>query len=146
QLEVVRQFVRHRQADHPARVADGEGQQLGRDLLGGDDDVALVLAVLVVHDDHGPAERELLAALRDRRQLGGPAGGGRARGGPAGGVRAHRALARWAASRGGAVARRGRGGGVFVHGGAVAGVSPHGSPPGRGTAGGGPGTSRSGRP
>ena len=38
-------------------VADHEGHHLGSGLLGGEDEVALVLAVFVVDDDHGLARR-----------------------------------------------------------------------------------------
>ena len=51
-LEPLQHGARHRHADHAAGVADREGHQLGRRLGGGEDDVALVLAVLVVDHDH----------------------------------------------------------------------------------------------
>ena len=54
-LEPVEHLGRHRHADHAARVPDRERHQLGRRLARGEDDVALVLAVLVVHHDHGLA-------------------------------------------------------------------------------------------
>ncbi len=50
-LEPVEHVGRHRHADHPAGVADRERHQLRSRLGRGEDDVALVLAVLVV-DDH----------------------------------------------------------------------------------------------
>ena len=52
QLEPVGQLIGHRQADDPAGVADREGDQLGRHLLARNDYVALVLAVLVINNDH----------------------------------------------------------------------------------------------
>ena len=54
-LEPVEHRGGHRHADHAAAVADREGHQLGRRLGRGEDEVALVLAVLVVDDDHGLA-------------------------------------------------------------------------------------------
>ena len=53
----------HRQADHAARVADHERHLVGRHLIGRDDEIALVLAVLVVDDHHE------LTALEPRRWL-----------------------------------------------------------------------------
>ena len=50
QLELVEAGALHREADHPARVADHERHLLGRHAIGGDDEVAFVLAVLVVDD------------------------------------------------------------------------------------------------
>ena len=44
-----------RHADHPGGVPDGEGHELRGGVLGGEDDVALVLAVFVVDDHHGAA-------------------------------------------------------------------------------------------
>ena len=58
-LEPVEHVAGHRHADHAAGVPDGEGHQLGRRLGGGEDDVALVLAVLVVDDDDAPAGRDV---------------------------------------------------------------------------------------
>ena len=46
-----------RHADHPGGVVQEEGDGLGRGELGGDDEVALVLAVLVVDDHHDLALR-----------------------------------------------------------------------------------------
>ena len=51
ELQLVEPLALHRQADDAARVADHERHLLGRHLLGRDDEVALVLAVLVVDDD-----------------------------------------------------------------------------------------------
>ena len=52
--------------DHAARVADHERHLVGRHLLGGDDEIAFVLAVLVVDDDD-----ELAALDRVDRALDG---------------------------------------------------------------------------
>ncbi len=52
ELELVEPRALERQADHATRVADHERHLLGRHLLRRDDEVAFVLAVLVVdHDD-----------------------------------------------------------------------------------------------
>ena len=59
-LEPLEHVAGHRHADHPAGVADGEGHQLRGRPGGGEDDVALVLAVLVVDDDHAPAGGDVL--------------------------------------------------------------------------------------
>src|SRR5690606_4206800 len=55
-------------ADVAAGVADGERQQLGGGVLGGEDDVALVLAVGVVGDDDGPAGGDVGDGRFDRVQ------------------------------------------------------------------------------
>ena len=54
-LEPVEHVGRHRHADHAAGVPDRERHQLRGRLGGREDDVALVLAVLVVDDDDGLA-------------------------------------------------------------------------------------------
>ena len=64
---------RHRHADHPAGVADRERHQLRRRLGGREDEVALVLAVLVV-DDHDGLARGDVGDRRARRCPAGPAG------------------------------------------------------------------------
>ena len=51
-LEPVEHLRRHRDADHPGAVPDGERHQLGGRLGGGEDDVALVLPLLVVDHHH----------------------------------------------------------------------------------------------
>src|SRR5439155_19234991 len=57
-------------ADPPARVRRHEVDVIGGDELGGHDEVALVLAVLVVdHDDHAPGG-DLLERLFDRGEHG----------------------------------------------------------------------------
>ena len=50
--QLVEALALDRHADHAARVADHERHRLGRHLLGRHDEVALVLAVGVVDDDH----------------------------------------------------------------------------------------------
>ena len=65
QLEPVDQRVVHREADQAARVGRHEVDGLGRDELGGEHEVALVLAILVVDEDHHPARADLLQGARD---------------------------------------------------------------------------------
>src|SRR5690606_29783078 len=48
-----------READEPASLPGHEGDRLGRDQLGGHAEVALVLPILVVHEDHHPARADL---------------------------------------------------------------------------------------
>ena len=48
-----------RQADEPAPLARHEVDRLGRDQIGGHHQVALVLAILVVDEDHHPAGADL---------------------------------------------------------------------------------------
>ena len=85
-----------RQADESAPVRRHEVDVLGRDALGGDAEIALVLPVLVVHeDDHAPGanlRRALLrwercwtrdAGVAPSRGYRGPPGEARARAGPA---------------------------------------------------------------
>ena len=55
QVEPVGVGLGHRHADVAGGVADHERHELGRRELGGEDQVALVLAVLVVDDDDRPA-------------------------------------------------------------------------------------------
>ena len=70
QLEAVELLFRHGHADDAAGVADHERHALRRGVLGRHDEVALVLAVLVVHDhDHAPGT-QLGDDLRDRTELG----------------------------------------------------------------------------
>ncbi len=61
QVEAIQSLSGQARADHAAAVANHERQPLGRGVLGRQDEVALVLAVLVVHDDHH-------RALRHRRE------------------------------------------------------------------------------
>ena len=71
-LELVEPLRRHRQADQAAAVARHEVDRLRRDLLGGDRQVALVLAILVVDDDDHPAgadrRRAASSIARERRR------------------------------------------------------------------------------
>ena len=55
-----------RHADQAAPVAREEVDLVGRDELGGEHEVALVLAVLVVDQDHDPAGPDLPDDLADR--------------------------------------------------------------------------------
>lgn len=65
------QFVAlHGGADQSAAFAHHEGDDLGGRLLGGDDEVALVLAVLVVDDHDGAAGRDVGDGLFDRVEHG----------------------------------------------------------------------------
>src|SRR5262249_49768249 len=66
QLEPVGVGTGQRHADEARRVPDHEGQQLGRRLLGREDQVALVLPVLVVDDDDRLAPRDLDGPLLHR--------------------------------------------------------------------------------
>ena len=59
-------FDRH--ADHAAGVADHERHRLGRHLLRRHDEVALVLAIGVVDDDHDLAARDSGDGVLDRRE------------------------------------------------------------------------------
>jgi hypothetical protein len=63
--QLVEPLAEHRQAHEPAAVAGHEVDGLGSDLLGGDREVALVLAVLVVHDDEHLPGLEVLEGLRN---------------------------------------------------------------------------------
>ena len=64
--QLVEPLAGHRQADEAAPVARHEVDRLGRDLLGGDRQVALVLAVLVVDDDEHAAGADVLEGLGNR--------------------------------------------------------------------------------
>ena len=63
QLELVAALLGQREADQAAALARHEVDRLGRDLLGREDEVALVLPVLVVHDDDEPPGAQLLDRL-----------------------------------------------------------------------------------
>ncbi len=65
QLEALQLVVLHGSADQAAALAHHEGDDLGGGLLGRDDEVALVLAVLVVDDHDGPAVRDVADRLLD---------------------------------------------------------------------------------
>src|SRR5438045_986518 len=60
EVEPVEFGLAHRHADDAAGVTDHEGEELGGGQAGGEDDVALVLPVLVVHDQHRAARRDVL--------------------------------------------------------------------------------------
>ncbi len=64
-------LTRQRHADEAAAVARHEVDGLGRDLLGGHDEVAFVLAVLVVDHDEHAACANLGDGLLDRRRTAG---------------------------------------------------------------------------
>ena len=64
-LELVEPLRRHRQADQAAAVSRHEVDRLGRDLLGGDRQIALVLAILVVDDDDHPAGADRVDRVLD---------------------------------------------------------------------------------
>ncbi len=55
----------HRHAQHAAGVADHEGDRFGRREFRGQDEIAFVLAVLVVDHDHRPAGREGVECVLD---------------------------------------------------------------------------------
>ncbi len=63
--ELVAALRRQRQADQPASLLRHEVDRLGRRELGGEDQVALVLAVLAVADHHHPAAPDLVEGLLD---------------------------------------------------------------------------------
>ena len=52
QTELAATGDRNRRTEHTAGVLKHEIDLIGRDLFSGDDDVALVLAILVINDDH----------------------------------------------------------------------------------------------
>ena len=55
-------------AEHAAAFVEHEIDDFGRDLFGGDDEVAFVFAVFVVHDDHDLAVAEIFDGLFDAIQ------------------------------------------------------------------------------
>ena len=59
QVELGRPLLRERQADQPSTVLRHEVHPLRGDLLGGEHDVALVLPIFVVDQDHGPTAADL---------------------------------------------------------------------------------------
>jgi hypothetical protein len=59
QAELVADRTVQRHAEVTRGVADHERDEFGSGLLGGEDEVALVLAVLVVDDDHGLASGDV---------------------------------------------------------------------------------------
>ena len=66
--ELVAALAGERQADESAAVQRHEVDHLGRDQLGRAHEVALVLAVLVVRDDHDLAVAQVLDRLLDRAE------------------------------------------------------------------------------
>ncbi len=68
QLQLVAACLRQAEADHPPPVSGHEVDRLRRRELGGDRQIAFVLAVRVVDDDHEPAGAEVLERLLDRRE------------------------------------------------------------------------------
>ncbi|CAM5344126.1 hypothetical protein SVIOM74S_08567 [Streptomyces violarus] len=66
ELQAIQLLALHRGADQAAALAHHEGDDLGGRLLGGDDEVALVLAVLVVDDHDRAAGRDIGDGLLDR--------------------------------------------------------------------------------
>lgn len=69
QPELRRDLGCHWGADQPAGVAHHEGHLLGRQILGRDDQIAFVLAVLVVEHDNELATPECLDSGLDRVEL-----------------------------------------------------------------------------
>ena len=65
EAEAVGDRPRHRHAQPAAGLADHEVDRLGRDVLGGDDEVALVLAVFVVHEDDHAAGAKFVQGFVD---------------------------------------------------------------------------------
>jgi hypothetical protein len=59
EAELPQALLGHRQADQPAAMGGHEVDGLGAALLGGHAQVALVLPILVVHEDHHPAGANL---------------------------------------------------------------------------------------
>ena len=59
QAELVADVAVQRHAQVARRVADHERDEFRRRLLGGEDEVALVLAILVVDDDDGLTRRDI---------------------------------------------------------------------------------------
>ncbi|KAF0211484.1 MAG: hypothetical protein FD172_1899 [Methylocystaceae bacterium] len=65
-MQATRLLQRERRADDPARMADDEGHFLGRAERGGDDEVAFVLAIVVIGDDNDFATGHGLDGFSDR--------------------------------------------------------------------------------
>lgn len=65
EFETVELVGLHGRADETAALAHHERDDLGGRLLGGDDEVALVLPVLVVDDHHGPSGGDVANGLFD---------------------------------------------------------------------------------
>ena len=73
QLEPLADLGQDRHAELAAAVRDHEVDRLGRDLLGRADEVALVLAVLGIDDDHHPAVADRLDGIFNRGKTAGHA-------------------------------------------------------------------------
>ena len=68
QLEGVAPLLGQGEADQPAPLARHEVDRLRRDLFGGDDEIAFVLAVLVVDDDDELARAKVRDGFLDARK------------------------------------------------------------------------------
>ena len=75
QLQARELLLFHRHADDAAGVADHEGHRLGSRMFGGHDEVALVLPVLVVHDDDHASGAQFGEDFPERAERGGSTGG-----------------------------------------------------------------------
>jgi hypothetical protein len=64
-MELFQTAPLHRYADDARALAHHEGDVLGGCLLGGNDEIAFVLALLVVNDDNHATVRDLLDRLFD---------------------------------------------------------------------------------
>ena len=71
ELEAAGIFAGDRRADDAAAMADHEGHLLGRDLAGGSDQVAFILPVIVIDDDHHLAARNGGNGVLDAVEFGG---------------------------------------------------------------------------
>ena len=67
-LQLVEAFTDDGHADHTARVPNDERDRLGRHLLRRHDQIALVLPVGIVDDDHHPSGADVFDRLRDGRE------------------------------------------------------------------------------
>ena len=65
QLQRVADFGAERKADQAARVPGHEVDDFGRDLFGGDGEVAFVFAIFIVDDDQHPAGPKILDRFGD---------------------------------------------------------------------------------
>ena len=63
QIELLAAFLGQGEADQAAAVLGHEVDRFGRDLLGRDDQIAFILAILVVDDDHHATLAEELDRL-----------------------------------------------------------------------------------
>src|SRR5918992_594577 len=69
--QLVEPLLRDGHAHDPPPVRDHEVDRLGRSLLGRHDEVALILAIGVVHDDDDVASPDVVEGLLDRRERAG---------------------------------------------------------------------------